>query len=130
MIEPKRIKPVVMNEAVVLPVNDMGYEQMREFSQFRNGEHVIYKALHALNLYGKCPVSAKDVYALLSSAPKSRGKASFLKYSTVRRYLHANSYGLWRKVDQMYRSGKGGQQAALYVASGLTNNGRKVKKVK
>jgi hypothetical protein len=126
----KRTRTTILNPKVPMPLSDLGYEQSREFSQFRNGYHAIYKALHALNILTKEPVSSAMVYALLQLAPKSGGRASFISRNTVSCYLGKNQYNLWRRIIRTTpatSSNGGGHRGYLYVANGLSVDGRKLK---
>lgn len=106
-----------------LPLGDVTYESTRVLSQHRNGNHVIYKALHMLNVLHRRGATALEVWTLLQSAPKCGGHAKFIKLTTVSMYLSQNNYGLWRKSGEVRRVEKypgAGRPAFLYVASGLT----------
>lgn len=120
----KRSKAVLIAKDANLPVMDVGYSQARDLSQHRNGHHVIYKALHALNLLHKRPVSWPEVADLLATAPRCGGYAFFVQRSTIKRYMHGNDYGLWRKLDRRQHIDQG-RPRSLFVATGLTTTGQK-----
>lgn len=103
-----------------LPLADSGYEQQRVFSQHRNGNHVIYKAMHMLNVLHRRGVTREEVLAVLQSAPKCGGWAHFLKPNSVAMYLSNNTYGLWRVVGKAPATGRQGGRPYLYVAAGMT----------
>lgn len=110
----------------ILPQQDLTYESERVLSQHRNGCHVIYKAMHALNLESRGAVTYEEIVLLLAAQPKCGGYAFFIKESTIRSYLHKNPYGLWRKLRTRRKTGRRGHPRALYVAAGLTVAGRRL----
>lgn len=98
--------------AAFLPLADAGYEQTRVFSQHRNGNHVIYKAMHYLNIKHRRGVTSREIFEVLQSAPKCGGRATFLQFGSVAAMLSLNNYGLWRRVSGCHKY--------LWVAAGLT----------
>lgn len=112
--------------AQFLPLADAGYEQSRVLSSHRNGHHLIYKAMHMLNVQHRRGVTALEIWTLLQSAPKCGGRAHFIPLSSVRVYLLLNNYGLWR-VSGTTRACPGvtvgqssrGRKSNLYVAAGM-----------
>lgn len=104
--------------ASALPLADAGYEQERVFSQHRNGHHVIFKAMHALNIQHRRGVTVQEIYAVLQSAPKCGGWAHFIGLNTLRAYICTNRFGLWHKVAA-FKNGMPG--VWIYVAAGLSD---------
>lgn len=126
----KRTQPFIINPRVIRPTFDIGYEQAREFSQHRNGYHVIYKALHTINLLIKAPASSAMVFGLLQMSPRAGGRAFFISRSSVNSYLSNNKYKLWRKIHKttpaISPDGRG-RRGNLYVAHGLSIEGKGLK---
>jgi hypothetical protein len=126
----KRIPAIKVRRGALLPQQNLGYEQMNEFSQHRNGSHVIYKALHTLNLATQAPVAASEIYALLKSAPNGNGRIKRMSRTTISVYLARNPYKLWRRIEDTRQSvGKDGRLSRpsyLYVARGLSVNGKRL----
>ncbi len=119
----KRSRVVVVGPDSNLPLCEIGYSQSRELSSYRNHYHLAYKALHTLNLLHQRPVSWIDVADLLAQSTKAGGYAFFAQRSTIKRYLFANKYNLWRKLDRTQLID--GHVRALFVASGITATGQK-----
>lgn len=119
----RRTRPSRVHKNATLPTADLGYEQLRHFSSHRNGWHLIYKTIHALNILYCRGVTRQEICEALQAAPKCGGRAFFISANTVRTYLTHNNYNLWRRLGKRMLTSSG-NSTNLYVAAGLTSTGQ------